>query len=343
LPRQGVAFIAGPSTSGKTFLALEIALRLSRGESVAGHDTRECGVVYIAAEDADGIRNRVTAWKAENDCRGSFELIPERPNLLDELSRNELTDEIAEAAFELDADSMPLGLIVLDTLAKATAGADHNTAKDMGPVMANLAALANRFGCLVLVVAHTGKDETKGITGWYGQFGAADGVIMVTREADDDTRVATVEKLKNGQDGKRLSFRLKVVGIGEDEDGKTLTSCVLTFDDAPPRAKVRTKAAPKLNAADTITLKALNYCLDNGQTVTPPPLPGVSARTLAVPKKAIMARAFASGFANDEVEPASNRKAFHRSIQTLCKANRIRVEQDLVWPIMETGQNGTSL
>ena len=158
LPKSGIAFFFGSSGLAKTFLALEIGLRVSRGEPVDGRTAQEAGVIYIAAEDANGVRQRVKAWVSRCSDHGAFQLIPEPPNLRDEAVMAELLATIGAAAEEMDADGTPLGLLVLDTLSKAAPGADQNASADMGEVMARLEAISVKFNCLVLVVAHPPKD-----------------------------------------------------------------------------------------------------------------------------------------------------------------------------------------
>jgi len=113
IPRQGVAFLAGPSTSGKTFLALEIALRASRGEPVCGRCAKRAGVIYCAAEDAEGVRRRVKAWRIRNGDKGAFHMVPQAPDIRDPANLALLCEEIRDAAREFDADDIALGLITV--------------------------------------------------------------------------------------------------------------------------------------------------------------------------------------------------------------------------------------
>ena len=81
LPSRGVAFIVGQSKAGKSFLAIDISLRLAAGApKVLGRKARGCGVVYIAGEDADGCRARVAAWrlKVHRERPMPFELVRPR-------------------------------------------------------------------------------------------------------------------------------------------------------------------------------------------------------------------------------------------------------------------------
>src|SRR4051794_31515993 len=55
LGSTAMALVYGDSGTGKTFLALHIALSVAAGTDIFGHRVRRCGVVYIAAEAGRGI------------------------------------------------------------------------------------------------------------------------------------------------------------------------------------------------------------------------------------------------------------------------------------------------
>jgi hypothetical protein len=284
----------------------------------------------VAAEDPDGVRARVKAWRLKNGSGAAFQLVPQAPNLRDPRIETELARTIAEAAFEFDADNIPLGLVILDTLSKVAPGADQNASNDMSALMAALDRLALGAEILILVLAHTPKDEARGIAGWHGQFGAADAVLMLTRDSEDEhRRIATTAKLKNGQDGGKLAFRLEPFQIGVDEDGDPITSCTVVFEDATDLSR-RTRA-PKLSAPEQIALRAVAHLLDHGEMEPAPPAQGVRPGTLAVRRDEVRARAFADGFADEGTARNTRNVQWTRSIQKLVAAEKIRVSGDLVW------------
>lgn len=77
----------------------------------------------------------------------------------------------------------------------------------------------------MLLIHHSGKDESKGARGWSGLRAAADAEIEVNRNGDH--RTATVTKLKDGEDGAKFAFRLVPVEIGTDADGEPIKSCIV--------------------------------------------------------------------------------------------------------------------
>ena len=226
LPRADIGVVFGATSSGKTFFVLDLALSIARGlPEWRGHKVRQGRVLYLAAEGAGGLRLRLNAYAAEHelDLGGvDFHVMPSSPNLTDP---KRLANVIAEAY-----KAGPFALVIIDTLAQVAAGADENSAQDMGLLMTHCRQLGRALGAMVLLVHHSGKHAEKGARGSSAIKGALDVEIELVRVGED--RSARVSKMRDGQDqGKDLEFgfRLKPVEVGTDEDGDPRTSCVLAY------------------------------------------------------------------------------------------------------------------
>jgi KaiC/GvpD/RAD55 family RecA-like ATPase len=230
LPRAELAVIYGESGSGKSFFALDLAAAVARGIDWRGCRVRQGQVVYVAAEGSGGFRKRLKAYRKHHGAslRGLLHVLPAAPNLL--------TDDDKHLAEAISAVGN-VALIVVDTLAQITPGANENAGEDMGKVLAHCKRLHAATGALVALVHHAGKDVTKGARGWSGIRAAVDAEIEITNLAD--TRIARVSKQKDGEDGGMFAFKLLVVPIGMDEDGDVIDSCVVEHQDTVP---VRVKA-----------------------------------------------------------------------------------------------------
>lgn len=176
----------------------------------------------------------------------------------------ELRKTIQVAKAELEAAGHSLGVIVVDTLAAAAPGVDENTSADMGAVLGVLQTLAADLKCLVLVVAHTGKEVSRGIRGWSGQLANADAVITFS-EPSGDARLGTITKVKDGPSGERFAFGLKVVDLGPDKDGDAITTCVCVernvLDEASLNQRPMTKASANANLIMTAFARVLaGFC-----------------------------------------------------------------------------------
>lgn len=218
LPKSELAVVYGASSSGKSFFVFDIAAAISTGKPWQGRRTTKGKAVFVLAEGATGFRNRLLAYTKMH--AGSFpgvDIIDGAPNLFSE------QDDVLLASV-IDA-SGGADLIVIDTLAASSPGADENAAKDMGKVIEHCKRLHKVTGATVLLIHHSGKDESKGARGWSGLRAAADAEIEVNRNGDH--RTATVTKLKDGEDGAKFAFKLVPVEIGTDADGEPIKSCIV--------------------------------------------------------------------------------------------------------------------
>ncbi len=222
LPSTGIAAAYGPSGCGKSFLVLDLAAAAATGADWFGHRIKGGQRwVYAALEGRAGIQRRVQAWERHHE-----RAFPENVRFMFESFKlTEPTDVLALGrAVEAYGGAE---VIVLDTLNRATPGAEENSSVDMGLAIEAAQQLQALTGGLVLLVHHAGKDSTKSMRGHTSLFAAMDAVIKVTKD-DSGRREWSAEKVKDGEDGEAHQFRLHVVELGQDEDGDTITSCVVT-------------------------------------------------------------------------------------------------------------------
>jgi hypothetical protein len=223
LPDAQIGAIYGESTSGKSFFALDMLTTIARQEPYwRGHKVKpgvRCG--YIVAEGSDDFKTRI---KAQHAHRGppapgcAIAMLDDAPKLTDRRAVDDLIARIATWG--------KIDLLVIDTLASVTPGANENDAGEMGQLIEHCKVLRRATGAMVLLLHHPGKDATKGMRGSSTLFAGFDVVIEISQAEDD--RVATVRKLKGGQQGARYGFRLQAVPVGMDDDGDIVHSCVVT-------------------------------------------------------------------------------------------------------------------
>ena len=234
LPDDDLVVLFGASGSGKTFVALDMAFAVAQGIPWRGNRSRQGTVVIIAAEGSGGLGKRSNAYAKFNDVDLSkvpLHVITAAPNFLHE-------DDIAEVLASIKALG-EVALVVIDTLAQVTPGANENSGEDMGRALANVRLIREATGATPMAVHHAGKDASKGSRGWSGIKAAASSQIEVLKH-DNGQREIHLEKMKDGEDGIRFGFRLEVVELGLDDDGDMVTSCVAVAADLPI-AKVEDK------------------------------------------------------------------------------------------------------
>ena len=230
LPRAELGVLYGESGAGKSFVALDMVWHIALALEWHGRRVRGCRVVYVVAEGVGGFQTRLQALSKHRGvdlARAPIGIMSAAPNLL------EGGEETIITAIQATGGA---GLVVIDTLAQTTPGANENTSEDMGKALAAVKRISAEVAAMVLVIHHAGKDLDRGARGWSGLKAAADVQIAVGRPGGGDERVVRLEKSKDGLDGIEYPFRLDSVYLGEDGDGDAITSCVVQWQDRKPKA-----------------------------------------------------------------------------------------------------------
>lgn len=221
--------LGGPSKSGKSFLAIHAAMCVARGQDFFDNAVKRGGVIYQAGEGKRGVKRRLRAYRKHFDVPDDEDvpliLLPATVDLYSQDGDTAaLIDEIKSWSLTM---AYPLQLVVIDTLATATAGADENSGKDMGVVLANTARIAEETGAHVMLVHHMNA-EGKKLRGHTSIFGNVDQVITVVNDETTRVRTATLSKQKDDEDGLQIRFSLSAVKLGFDErTQRDITSCVV--------------------------------------------------------------------------------------------------------------------
>lgn len=251
LPQQDLAALYGPGGVGKSFLALDMALAITRGVQWFGRGVEQGRVCWVASEAAGSFRPRLEAYLKHHEIsvseiEDSFRVLGTAINLAD-------TEEMQ--AFAEAAKQHAPSLVVIDTLAASMEG-DENSVEAMQPVLANCRAIHEATGALVLLISHAGKDPSKGLRGSSSIYAAMHAVIAV-RELDPEagTREIEAQKMRDGEAGPhtRAAFRLVSVDVGRDaKDRPTRSAVVHHLGVAPKRAP---KLSPQRQAAFDVLLE----------------------------------------------------------------------------------------
>jgi hypothetical protein len=223
-PCKGVVALYGPPEAGKSFLALDLACSIADGSPWFGRRTIKSPVVYVVLEGADGFSKRIRAWQQHNarPMPGNILFVTgEKPNGKNGFS---IVSDADIKVLELSArrSNVKDGVVIVDTLNRASAGIDENSSDGMGNIIQGLKLLQEGTDSLVVTVHHPGKDSTKGMRGHSSLLGALDATLILT-----DDRTWSSGKTKDFSGGHNEGFELKVVDIGLDEDGDRITSCVI--------------------------------------------------------------------------------------------------------------------
>ncbi len=249
LKKANVGLIFGPSASGKSFIALDICAALARGASWNNHPANpdRLRVLFVVAEGVDDFADRIRVYLKHNALTPgdvSISVISDViPNMCNPESAKNLLDDIREMGL--------FDLVVIDTLAQVTAGADENNGKEIGMALKHCRMISMAAKTMVILVHHSGKDTTKGPRGWSGIFGACDVIYGVSKE-DGINGVLEVVKQKGGKSGHKFGFTLPVVQLDECEDGEIPDSCIVEYGPVATPEKPR-----KLRANQEVVYNAM--------------------------------------------------------------------------------------
>lgn len=340
--------IGGPSQSGKSFLAIHAGMCVATGRDFFGAKVKQGLVIYQAGEGARGVKKRLRAWRKHHGVQFSRETPFVLLRSAIDIFRPDgdvaaLIDEIKAIAAMYD---VPLRLVVIDTLATAAGGAEENSSKDMGMVMANIAKINAATGAHVSLVHHMNAGGTK-LRGSTAIYANVDQVIVVTRNETTKVRTAVLDKQKDEESGSRFQFELMSVNLGDDADGRPITSCVC-LPVGEKEAVRRTEEARgfKLNNDEVIFMRALFEAEKaHGQPV--PDDLAVSTDVRSVIPYDDVKRAYATlspsdavapdGASAEDIELAAKRhrealkKRLQRLREALTKFNVIGAGQGLIW------------
>lgn len=265
LSSGAMSVIYGPSNSGKTFFALDLAYHIAIGAPWRGRRVVQASVLYLAAEGGTGVLNRISALKRRHGVcdvpmavkRAGMDLLHDQADL----------QHIAELSAQVKARNpqAPL-LIVIDTLSRIMAGGDENSAADMTALIRNVDGIRELTGAHIVLVHHTGKDTAKGARGHSSLRAATDTEIEVAN--DNGARAAMVTKQRDYQGGETFAFNLESISLGFDQDGDEVTSCVVVETDETEFKEQR--AIQKVTGAQKLVLEAIDQMIGEGACRTNP-------------------------------------------------------------------------
>jgi hypothetical protein len=237
VPMATLGVVYGASGSGKSFWLFDLMAAVSRAADQAlwrGHKINPARVCWIAAEGVEDMRKRVLGYCTYQGILLAdlpMEFVGEAPNFMEPVDVKAVIRQIrARGRFDV---------IVVDTLAQVMSGGNENSGEDMGQVLGYCRDITRLTGAMVVLVHHSGKDESRGARGWSGLRAAADFEFEIIRS--DNDRVATVTKMKGGEDGGEYGFQLQTVAVGTDEDGDVETTCVVSYTDSSRASVAATK------------------------------------------------------------------------------------------------------
>lgn len=174
---KGLNILYGMPGSGKSFVAIDFAKRLSLAYS-------RKAVVYSAGEGKHGLYGRSAAWTKH------FQAETENLYLWDEaipLLNPEAVQEFIETVRPLN----PV-FIIVDTLARAMLGENENDTAVMGRFIQSAEMVMRELDCGMLLVHHTNRQGY--LRGSIALDGGADSILKIQRNEEEIIIYNSLEK-----------------------------------------------------------------------------------------------------------------------------------------------------
>jgi hypothetical protein len=239
IPRAGIVAVWGPPKSGKSFWTFDLVMHIALGWPYRGRRVERGPVAYLAFEGAEGFNNRAEAFRRTHEIAAD-----DRPWFYLLASNAKLVRDHKALIASIDGQMLdrPPTVVVLDTLNRSIDGSESKDL-DMGQYLAAAEVIGNEFDCVVIIVHHSGIDDSRP-RGHTSLTGTAAAQLSVKRDAASRV-VVEVEAMKDGAEGAGFVSALKVIEVGVDDAGQPITSCVI---EAVEHAAPITTSRPKLTA-----------------------------------------------------------------------------------------------
>jgi hypothetical protein len=224
-PLVGLACLYGGPSTVKTFILLDLLVRMARGGFWGGREVKQCPVVYIAAEGSGGIKKRIAGIKKMHAEKGlppdiPFFLIPAAPNL------GTGVEDLGKLIKSVEALGIVPGAIAVDTTSRSLGGADEN-GPGMDQLVNNGTALANYFSCLVVLVHHTPLADDERLRGRTTLIGGLDVSIISKREKGSLVATLCVKKMRDEDDEQSFTVHLERIVLGHTKKGREVSTLVV--------------------------------------------------------------------------------------------------------------------
>ncbi len=204
IPFGKITIIQGDPGEGKTTLALRVASACSTGEALPGmKESEPFNVIYQTAEDGLGDTVKPRLMEAGADENRILNIVEDNHSL-------SLLDERIEKAITATGAK----LMILDPMQGYLGDRiDMNRANEIRSVLKNVASVAERTGCAIVLVGHLNK--ASGMSSAYRGLGSIDfraaarSVLLVGRlRKEPSVRVIVHDKSSLAPEGSSLAFNL---------------------------------------------------------------------------------------------------------------------------------------
>ena len=188
-----VSMVTGDAGSGKTWLSLDMAVAIARGEDWLGMQTIQ-GPVLIVDEESGNHRLATRLKKILVGHGGG----PESPTPHYYFSMQGTNIEKDAGEIEKIIIEKEIKFVVVDALMDVVLGADENSVKEMMPTFSMLRKISEITGVTFWVIHHNDKSG-KGYRGSSAIKGSVDTMLEVLKSENSDSIKIKSAKVRDGE------------------------------------------------------------------------------------------------------------------------------------------------
>tara|TARA_Y100000592_G_scaffold17907_1_gene27191 strand:- start:1993 stop:3897 length:1905 start_codon:yes stop_codon:yes gene_type:complete len=232
--RESLVAIFGKPKSGKSFVALDMAVAIARGAEYFGHKATKAPVVMLVGEGKRGTVRRLSVLEkvGRSLINAPLYLSNRGTRILDEDEYQKLIDELDIIC----AREGEIGCIIVDTLNRNFGAGSENSTEDMTMFISRLDNLIHKYKACVVIVHHTGHGASGRQRGSSVLGASMDYEFQVVREDIKGSMYVTLSQTlnKDGQGMANLDFKFNEVTLYD----YNMTSGHLEIVTDKPKAQV---------------------------------------------------------------------------------------------------------
>lgn len=221
--------VIAPPASYKSFFALDLAASVATGTPFHGNLTKKGRVLYLVGEGLRGFHQRAQAWETHHGLPlEDFDVQENTFKFQDPAACADFLIDLQDRSLKSVAakgPSLKPDLIIIDTLARYSAGVEENSAKEIGILIENISSfLVKQNDIAVIIIHHSGRQGTHS-RGSSAVDGAVDFEYRLAADRSTKTLSVTASKVKDHEPFPTRCYQLDSVPVHEKT---TKTSLVLT-------------------------------------------------------------------------------------------------------------------
>jgi hypothetical protein len=243
LPEVGVGLFTGASGAYKTFNGIRVCVDIATGSEFAGHKVeRPGGTLYLGYEGFNTIEPRLSAALIDigQDHKKWPIAVPPNPVRFNHATAyEELENSLVRLDDRFRRDfGVPLVFACIDTVAASGLIEDEYNPGQWQTMMSRLSDICQYMRMSIAVVAHAGKDASKGARGSSANYAAADYEISFSAALDKITgetsgRLMSLTKSRDGQSFPIAAMSGEPIFVGKTEKGKHKYAMAMRYDTSP--------------------------------------------------------------------------------------------------------------